>query len=120
MRKTSQRITQCVFWSIIALIFLGLSIAHFMEIGRHIDGIEERVLLRGLTSSPSSGGEPTDVFGAIDNAIVSMDDRIGQLNRKNDSTNLLTGLGYTLAALAAVASGVFSLRQSTSPLAPPE
>lgn len=120
MRKTSQRTAQCVFWFIIALLFLVLSIAHFMEIGQHIDGIEERVLLRGLTSSPGSGGESTDVFGAIDNAIVSMDDRIGQLNHKNDSTNRLAGWGYLFAMLAALASGAFSLRKPAAHAKPLE
>ena len=118
MPRAPQRAAQFAFWCVIAVLFAGLSIAHFMQIGRHINGIEERTGARGLNWATSAGGEPIDVFQELDNALVSMDDRISQLNRKNDSTNFWTGMGYALAALAAVASGAFSLRPPTAPSAP--
>lgn len=84
-----------VFWCAIGVLYLSLSLFHFFQIGQHIEKIEASIEIRGL----QSGGD--DVFGTIDNALVSMDDRIDRLNRNSDRTNHVAGWSYVVAATAA-------------------
>ena len=118
--RPSSAVAQFVVWCAISGVFLGLCLAHFGQVGQHVEGIEERVVARSLNFTPAGSTKPIDIFGEIDTALSNIDERIAQLNLKNDSTNRLAGWGYAIAAAAASISAVLSLMPLATPSKPLE
>lgn len=95
--------TSCV-WLIFTLIFIGLSIFHFIESKRKVAPFQ--VTKRSLDGVVTIGNEGFDIDKPLENFAKDFNKYLQNYNSSVSRQNLFAGFGYLLAALVAIFSMV--------------
>jgi len=94
--------TISILWLIFTLLFLALSIFHFVQARKKIPNYEQQRRPGANQGSVSILGEDIDQQTA--NLANGLNTHIKELNNSNKKINIIQGIGYLLAFLTALFS----------------
>lgn len=85
-------------WFGFAIIFLGLAFYHFNKVGQKIGPFKNKGTL-GSTNGLTVG---------LKEFVIDFNEYITEVNKNNEVSNIIAGVGYLIASLTALASFFFT------------